>query len=233
MANDFRLLITGASRGLGKALALRFSRLGYQLILTARTEGALGELSDEITASGGLRPGLVALDLLDVERIDGIGATIAKRYGGLDGVILNAGYLGFLSPTEHGDSKLWQEVFTVNVLANQILLRCLHSLLLRGCCGVGGIVVGVTCDDYRGASFWGCYGASKAAFEIMLRCYSKESCKIGAGKDGSSMGLRVHCIDPGRMSTSLRRCAFPGEDDCKYPITDRTLEPFIDALCDK
>ena len=227
--SEFRLLITGASRGLGRALSLRFASLGYRLILTARTEGALGELSDEIVASGHLRPSLVVMDLRNFEQIDSLGATISERFPSLDGVILNAAQLGALSPVAHGDVNLWRDLFMVNVLANHRLLCCLHDLLLRS----GGIVVGVTCKDYRGSAFWGGYGASKAAFETMLASYGKENLSPAASSSTSSStssSLRVYCLDPGKMSSALRSCAFPGEVLDKYPITERTLAPFIDAF---
>ena len=246
---EFRLLITGASRGLGRALSLRFASLGYRLILTARTEGALGELSDEIVSAGNLRPSLVVMDLRNFEQIDSLGATIFERFSSLDGVILNAAYLGVLSPLAHGDIDLWQDLFAVNVLANHRLLCCLHGLLLRsnnepkGTCGGtrgdsgGGIVVGVTCKDYRGSAFWGGYGASKAAFETMLSSYAQENLSPAVSSNSStasssslSSGLRVLCLDPGKMSSALRSCAFPGEARDKYPITERTLAPFIDAF---
>lgn len=243
---EFRLLITGASRGLGRALSLRFARLGYRLILTARTEGALAELSDEIVDAGFLRPALVVMDLRNGEQIDSLGATIDERFSSLDGVILNAAHLGVLSPLEHGDASLWQDLFMVNVLANQRLLCGLHGLLLRSESSCGGIVVGVTCKAHRGAAFWGGYGASKAAFETMLASYAHEHASSGPAihpaihpaSGGTTRGttsarLRVHCLDPGKMSSDLRRCAFPGEPRDKYPITEQTLTPFIEVFSEQ
>ena len=225
VTDEFRLLITGASRGLGRALSLSFARLGYRLILTSRTEGALSELSDEIVSSGYLRPSLVVMDLRCGDQIDSLGRAIFDRFSSLDGVILNAAHLGVLSPVEHGDITLWQDLFRVNVLANHRLLRCLHGLLLRSHISTGAIVVGVTCKDYRGTAFWGGYGASKAAFETMLASYAEEN----ISSQGFS-SVRVCCIDPGKMSSTLRSCAFPGELRDKYPITERTLEPFTAAF---
>ncbi len=219
-----RLLLTGASRGLGRALAMRFAERGVRLVLTGRTEGGLAEVSEEIVSRGLPAPVVVALDLRDEAGagIDTLSETIAERLGGLEGMILNAARLGELSPVAHGDGKLWREVFDVNVFANRSLLEGLHRLLVIS----RGFVMGVTCVEHRGDAYWGCYGASKAAMEVMLRSYGRECQKLG---------ISVSCWDPGRMSTGLRGDAYPGEsigkeDEERYPITEETTEGCVEIV---
>ena len=228
-----RLLLTGASRGLGRALAMSFAERGVRLILTGRTQGGLAEVSEEIVERGFPAPVVVALDLREGtekgaeggsdtgtgggSRIELLGGMIAERIGGLEGIILNAALLGELSPVAHGDGDMWREVFDVNVFANRELIESVHGLL----CMSGGFVIGVTCGEKRGGAYWGCYGASKAAMEVMLGSYGRECEKLG---------ISVACWDPGRMSTGLRGSAYPGEsvgkegenNNGKYPITGET-----------
>ena len=249
-----RLLLTGASRGLGRALALSFAERGVRLVLTGRTEGALAEVAEEIVSRGFLQPVVVALDLRagerkkregrgergkedeggegdegdegddgeDISDSDLLGGMISRRLGGLEGVILNAGLLGELSPVVHGDEGMWREVFDVNVFANRRLLSGLHRLLVLS----RGFVVGVTCGEHRGSAYWGCYGASKAALEVMLGSYGREVDRFGIG---------VEVWDPGRMSTGLRCLAYPGEGlgegGCeRYPIEEGTLGGCVEIV---
>ena len=219
-----RLLLTGASRGLGRALAVRFAERGVRLVLTARTEGGLSEVSDEIVSRGFAPPVLVVLDLregdreasADGSRTGALGVAIAERLGGLEGVILNAALLGDLSPVAHSEDAMWREVFDVNVFANRRLLSSVHSLLRAS----RGFVVGVSCGEKCGEAYWGCYGASKAAMGVMLESYGKES---------ERQGIRVESWDPGRMSTGLRSAAYPGEGR-EYPITDETTGSVLEIV---
>ena len=220
-----RLLLTGASRGLGRALAICFAERGVRLVLTARTEGALVEVSDEIVARGFPQPVLIVLDLREGYRsgskmesnMDALGGAIAERMGGLEGVVLNAAVLGELSPVAHSDAGMWREVFDVNVFANRGLIESVHGLLAAS----RGFVVGVTCREKRGEAYWGCYGASKAAMEAMLGSY---------GRECSHLGVEVCCWDPGRMSTGLRSGAYPGEVGDGYPIGEETMGGAVEIV---
>ena len=236
-----RLLLTGASRGLGRALALCFAERGVRLVLTARTEGGLAEVAEEIVSKGFPRPVVAVMDLRATAEAmaaagegmttEKLGGMIVEELGGLEGVVLNAGVLGELSPVVHSDDKMWRDVFEVNVFSNRRLLEGLHGLL----CISRGFVVGVTCGEHRGGAYWGCYGASKAAMEVMLGSYGGEVRRLGIG---------VEVWDPGRMSTGLRCLAYPGEDsgegfgegfgesfsEGKYPITEETLGGCVEIV---
>jgi NAD(P)-dependent dehydrogenase (short-subunit alcohol dehydrogenase family) len=217
-------LITGASRGIGAAVARRFAAEGAQLILTARTTGGLEEVDDAIRAAGGSAT-LVPFDLRDGDKIDQMAAAVYQRFGRLDVLIGNAGMLGALSPIGHLEPKIWQETFEVNLTANWRLLRALDPLLRRS---ESGRAVFVTCGAARDlAPYWGAYAASKVALEAMVRIYAGE---ITATK------VRANLLDPGIVRTKLRAAAFPGEDRATLRAPDAATEDFVAlaaADCDK
>ena len=125
---DKLALITGASRGIGRAVALEMSRQGAHVIIVARRVGALEDLDDEIRAGGGSAT-LVKLDLTDGDKIDALGPTLYERWGRLDILVANAGLLGPLSPLPHVTLDAWDAVFDVNVHANWRLIRTCDPLL--------------------------------------------------------------------------------------------------------
>ena len=139
-------LVTGASRGIGRAVALRLAREGAHLIITARTQGALEELDDEIRESGASAT-LVPADLTDFDAIDRMGAAVFERYKRLDVLIGNAAMLGTLSPMGHIDPKTWDQVMAVNLTANWRLIRSLDPLLRQSAAGraifvTSGVTIG-------------------------------------------------------------------------------------------
>ena len=164
---DGRLaLITGASRGIGAALARRFAAEGAHVILVARTQGGLEERDDEIRAAGGSAT-LVPLDLRQVDQIDQLGAALHQRFGRLDVLVGNAGVLGTLSPMGHVTPATWDEVIAVNLTANWRLIRSLDPLLRLS---PAGRALFTTCAAAAAPlPYWGPYAASKAALETMAR----------------------------------------------------------------
>ena len=223
--NSRIVLVTGASRGIGRAAALAFARTGAHVVALARTQGALEELDDEIRA---LRPEdespatLVPLDLRDFAALDRLGEALYRRWGRLDALIGNAGVLGVLSPLHHVDPKDWDEVLAVNVTANWRLLRSLDPLLRASDAGRAIFITsGVAhAADFR--PYWGPYAASKAALEAMARTYAAETMNITQ--------IKVMTVNPGPMRTKMRAQAMPGED----PMSLRTpeeLAPKIAAIC--
>src|SRR6185503_15735565 len=121
-------LITGASRGIGRASAIALAQAGAHVILAARTVGGLEELDDEIQKAGGTAT-LVPLDLKDFAGIDRMGAALYQRWGKLDALFGNAGILGPLTPMTHLQPKAWDEIMAINLTANWRLLRALDPLL--------------------------------------------------------------------------------------------------------
>jgi len=194
-------LVTGASRGIGAATAEALAAAGAHVILTARTASALEEVEDRIHADGGAAT-IAPMDLTEGEHINKLAEAVAQRWGNLDLLILNAAMLGSLSPVEHLDAKELIRVFALNVHANQALIAAFDPLLRRA---DKADVVGITSSvGSEPRAFWGGYGASKAAFEILLGAYADETAHAGK--------LRVQIVDPGATRTRMRQLAFPGEE---------------------
>ncbi|MGH7124546.1 MAG: SDR family NAD(P)-dependent oxidoreductase, partial [Stellaceae bacterium] len=209
-------LITGASRGLGAALAKRFAAEGAHVILTARTQGGLEEVDDEIRGCGGALATLLPLDLRELDKIDQMAAAIQERFGRLDVLVGNAAALGKLSPLGHLDPKSWDEAMTVNLTANWRLIRALDPLLKLS---EAGRAIFVTCAAAKDlAAYWGAYAASKAALEALVHIYARE---IGHTK------VTANLVDPGAMGTALRLRAFPGEDRAKLATPESRTEAFV------
>ena len=209
-------LVTGASRGIGRAVARRYAQEGADLILTARTVGALEELDDEIRAISGKTSLLVPMDLRNHDTIDQLGAGLYERYGRLDVLVGNAGVLGQMSPLHHIDPPAWQEVIDVNLTANWRLIRSLDPLLRQSDAGRAIFVSSGVAQNVR--AFWGAYAVSKAALEMLVRIYAQENVQTK---------IRANLIDPGRTRTRMRAAAYPGEDPQTLPTPEDITEPFV------
>jgi NAD(P)-dependent dehydrogenase (short-subunit alcohol dehydrogenase family) len=211
-------VVTGASRGLGRAIALALAREGTHIIATARTQGGLEELDDEIKALGGSAT-LVPADIKDFAAIDRLGAAIFERWKKLDILIGNAGILGKLSPLGHVDPKTFEDVMAVNVTANWRLIRSLDPLLRASDAGRAVFVtsgVAQKCSPY-----WGPYSISKAALEAMVKTYAAEC---------ETTNIRANCFSPGPTRTRMRAQAMPGEDPETLPSAD-TVAAQIVPMC--
>ncbi|MFZ5618966.1 MAG: SDR family NAD(P)-dependent oxidoreductase [Pseudomonadota bacterium] len=193
-------LVTGASRGIGRASALALAKAGAHVLALARTVGALEELDDEIVKAGG-KASLIPADLTEFEVVDQLGPALANRFSKLDILVLNAGVLGELAPIPDIAPKVWRRVFDTNVEASWRLLRTLDPLL-RASGGARVIVMTSRIGGEIARPFWGAYAASKAALEMLAKTYAEETAKAG---------VRVAIIDPGAMRTKMRAEAMPGE----------------------
>jgi NAD(P)-dependent dehydrogenase (short-subunit alcohol dehydrogenase family) len=189
-------LVTGASRGIGRATALALAGAGVHVIALARTQGGLEELDDEI---GALRPGvespatLVPCDLRDLPAIDRLGEAIYKRWGRLDILVGNAGLLGPLSPLHHIDPKDWDDVIAVNTTANWRLIRALDPLLRASAAGRVVFVSSGAGHRAELRAYWGPYAVSKAALDALARTYAAETVNTSA--------IRVMLVNPGPLRT--------------------------------
>ena len=214
-------LVTGASRGIGAAVAERFAAEGAKLVLTARTVGGLEETDDAVRQAGGESATLVPLDLRDFETIDRLGASLYERFGRLDILVGNAGMLGSLSPVGHIAPETWQEVLDINLTANWRLIRSLDALLRAG---EAGRAIFVTSGAASGAfAYWGAYAVSKAALEMLVRTYAAEVAKTP---------LKVNLLDPGAVRTRMRAQAFPGEDPERLAPPEAVAELFVELAAD-
>jgi NAD(P)-dependent dehydrogenase (short-subunit alcohol dehydrogenase family) len=209
-------LITGASRGIGRAVALAMVSEGAHVVLLARTTGALEEVDDEIRAIGGTAT-LVQLDLRKGDKIDALGPTLFQRWGKLDILIGNAGILGPLSPLAHVTSDDWADVMEINLTANWRLIRTCDPLLRKSDAG-RAIFVSSGAASGRHA-YWGPYAVSKAGLEALVRTYAHEI---------ASTSVRANLVNPGPTRTAMRAKAFPGEDPMTLPAPDDIAPLFIE-----
>lgn len=207
-------LVTGASRGIGRATALGLATAGAHVILIARTVGGLEEVDDEIQKAGGSAT-LVPLDLKDFPALDRLGASIFERWGKLDAFFGNAGVLGELTPLTHLNPKVFQELLDINVTANWRLIRSLDPLLRAS---DGGRVLLVSSGAARKHTpFWGGYSMSKAALESLALTYAAEC---------ESTKVRCNLLNPGPLRTKMRAKAFPGEDPESLKLPE-TIVPLV------
>lgn len=209
-------LITGASRGIGRAVARRFAAEGAHLILTARTQGALEELDDEIQELGHERPTLVPLDLTDYDAIDQMGAAVFDRFKRLDILVGNAGLLTSLTPVAQIKPRDWERVMALNLSANYRLLRSFDPLLKIS---DAGRAIFVSSTVTQGSwPFWGAYAISKAGLETMVRTYAAENVKTN---------VKTNILNPGPTRTTMRHVAYPGEDSDTVKRPEAVTEHFV------
>jgi NAD(P)-dependent dehydrogenase (short-subunit alcohol dehydrogenase family) len=213
------VLVTGASRGIGRAAAIALAGAGAHVILVARTVGGLEETDDAIQKAGGSAT-LVPMNLRDGDAIDRLGASIYERWGRLDALLGNAGALGQLTPLAHLDPKVFQEVLEVNVTANWRLIRSLDPLLRQS---DAGRVLFVTSGAARKhTAYWGAYSLAKAALESLALTYAAEC--------GETTKIKVNLINPGPMRTAMRKKAMPGEDPATLPAPEEIAPRIVEML---
>lgn len=211
-------LVTGASRGIGAAVARRLAAEGAHVIALARTVGGLEELDDAIKSVGSTAT-LVPCDLGDWERIDQLGPPILERFGRLDMFVGNAGNLGTLSPLGHVEPATWREVFAINVDANWRLIRILDPLLRRAPAGRAVFVSAAAAG--LATPYWGPYAAAKAALETIAQTWASEA---------ATSALKVNVLRLPPVATRLRARAFPGEDPASLRRPDDVTDAFVDLL---
>ncbi len=215
-------LITGATRGLGAAIAEEYAKQGAELILVGRSAAALEKI-DDVVQSHGANAMLVPLDLTKTHAIDEMVQAIAHRYKKLDIIVGNAGVLGHVGPMTDGTPADWQEVMDVNLNANWRLLKACDSLLKKSPYGRAIFVTsGVTTKIMP---FWSAYAVSKTALETMVKTYAMEV-------EQTYPHLRVNLVNPGALRTKMRAQAMPGEDPLSLPEASSVVNTFVDLASD-
>ncbi len=212
-------LVTGATRGIGRAAALALAKAGAHVIAVGRTQGALEELDDEVRTATGLPATLVPLDLGNGDGVDQLGGQIHQRWGRLDALVGNAAILGLTTPTAHLDPKVWDQVMAINLTANYRLIRSMDPLLRASDAG-RAVFVSSAAARYAPA-FWAAYSTSKAGLQALAFTYADEV---------EHTAIRVAVIDPGAVRTGMRARAFPGEDPMTLPPPE-AIAPMIVELC--
>ncbi len=199
-------LVTGASRGIGRAAAVGLAKAGAHVIATARTQGGLEALDDEILAATGERATLVPMDIRNGDGIDQLGGQIFQRWGKLDVLVSAAGDLGVLTPTSHLEPRTFDRVVGVNLTANFRLIRSMEPLLRKS--DAGRAIFLTTRIAQTPQAFFSAYAASKAGMEALVKAWADEM---------AHTSLRVTLLGPGPMRTRMRAAAFPGEDPEALP----------------
>jgi NAD(P)-dependent dehydrogenase (short-subunit alcohol dehydrogenase family) len=216
-------LVTGASRGIGYACALGLAKAGAHVIATARTQGGLEELDDEILKATGQNATLVPLDIKDGKGIDQLGAAIFERWGKLDVLVSAAGELGLITPIAHLEPNTWDRAVAVNLTANYRLIRSMDPLLRRADAARAIFLTSGAAAEPR--AFWGPYAVTKAALEMLVGTYADEV---------AHTNVRCALLNPGPMRTRMRAAAFPGEDPDDLAPPDAIVPLVLDlARSDK
>jgi NAD(P)-dependent dehydrogenase (short-subunit alcohol dehydrogenase family) len=210
-------VVTGASRGIGRAAALALAEAGAHIVAVARTVGGLEELDDAIQAVGSSAT-LVPLDIKDMEALDRLGGAIHERWGRLDVFLANAAVLGPISPLGHVTPKAFEEVMTVNVTANWRLVRSLDPLLRAS--DAGRAIFVTSAAGWKCRAYWGPYAVSKAAVDALGRTYAAET---------ATTPVKVMMVNPGPLRTRMRAAAVPGEDP-ETLDTPEQLAPYLVEL---
>jgi len=204
--SDKIAVVTGASRGIGRAAALALAKAGAHVVAVARTEGGLTELDDEIRAATGEPATLVPMDIAEGDGLDQLGLALHQRFGRLDILVHAAAILGPVTPVAHIEPKHWERVVAVNLTATYRLIRSFEPLLRAS---VAGRAIFLTTGlASRPQAFFGPYGATKAAVEQMVRTWADEL---------EQTQVRAALLSPGPMRTRMRAEAFPGEDPMSLP----------------
>lgn len=208
-------LVTGASRGIGAATAIALAAKGAHVVITARSASALEQVEETIFAAGGSAT-IAPVDLTENDSIARLAAAIGERWQALDVMVMNAATLGSLAAVPAIDAKELASVLTLNVSAQAALIQAFDPMLRRS---ASAKVIGVTSSVGRKPrAYWGAYGASKAAFEILLGAYGDEMAEIS--------NVRTMILDPGATRTKMRARAYPGED----PMSVKSPETVADRI---
>jgi len=219
---DRVILVTGASDGIGRAVAIAAAARGAQLALLGRTLRKLERTYDDIVNAGGPRPSICQFDLRSQSWSDYelLSASLEHEYGRLDGLVHCAGALGRLAPIEHIDPATWIEVMQVNVNGAFLLTKACLPLLRRS--ADASIVFTSSGVGRRPRAFWGAYSVSKVALEGLMQ--------VLADEEAASGRIRVNTINPGPTRTAMRRSAYPDEDASKLPTPEEIAPAFLRLL---
>ena len=212
-------LVTGASRGIGAATALALATSGAHVVLVGRTADDLEKVEEQIHAAGGSAT-IAPLDLTEPESIARLAQAIGGRWDALDILVLNAAMLGTLGPTAQIDGKEFNQILTLNVLAQQALIAAFDPMLRRS--DSGRLVALTSSVGAAPRAYWGAYGASKAALEALIEAYGQEV--------GNVTSIKVALVNPGATATKMRRLAFPGEDQASLKSPETVGEAIVDLL---
>lgn len=213
------VLITGASRGLGRALAVEYARQGANLVLNSRSNSAAELESTRLESqAAGAQVLAVEADVSDRADVERLAAQALACFGHVDVLINNASALGPTPMPYLSDYPIegFEEVVRTNLIAPFLLTRALLGQMLeRG----SGSIVNVTSDaGIVGYATWGAYGVSKAALDHLTRTWAVEL---------EGTGVRINSVDPGDMDTSMKRASEPDGDPTQWPKPESVTPVFV------
>lgn len=214
-------LVTGASRGIGEATAVALAAEGAHVVLTGRDTKALERVEERIFQAGGAST-IAPVDLVEPDGIARLATAIQQRWGKLDILIINAAILPELTSVADIDQRAFNKALTTNVLATQALLANFDALLKKS---ANARVIGMTTTVAQAPrAYWGAYGATKAAFEVLLDCYAQETAKVSK--------IRVAIVNPGATRTTMRARAYPGEAPASVKPPEVVADRMVDLLAE-
>ena len=214
-------LVTGASRGIGAATAEALAKAGAHVVLTGRDTKRLEDIEERIFQAGG-NATIAPVDLSEPDGIARLATALSQRWQALDMLVINAAVLPELTSVADISQRAFNQALTVNVLATQSLIANFDPMLRRS---ADPRVVGVTSSvGAQPRAFWGAYGASKAAFDVLLDCYAQETRNVSK--------LRVAIVNPGATRTAMRARAYPGEDPASVKAPEAVAERLISLLAE-
>ncbi len=194
-------LVTGASRGIGAATAIKLAASGIHVVLVGRNSADLEKVEQVIFDAGGAAT-IAPLDIADGDSINRLASAITERWGKLDILVLNAAMLGTLTPVPAIDGSEFSRLLTLNLVAQQVMIAAFDALLRKS--DSGRLIAITSSVGANPRAFWGAYGASKAALEVLVSSYAQEVKNLSP--------VRVAIVDPGKTRTAMRAKAYPGED---------------------
>ncbi|TYC92836.1 SDR family NAD(P)-dependent oxidoreductase [Novosphingobium sp. BW1] len=214
-------LVTGASRGIGAATARALAAAGAHVVLTGRDTKALETVEEAIFEAGGSAT-IAPVDLVEPDGIARLATAVSQRWGQLDILVINAAILPELTSVADIDQRVFNKALTTNVLASQALIANFDPLLRKS---QDARVIGMT-TTVAGAprAFWGAYGATKAALEVLLDCYAQETEKTSK--------IRVAIVNPGATRTAMRARAYPGEDPATVKTPETVAKRMVELLAE-
>lgn len=217
------ILLTGASSGLGKALALECARAGAAVVLCGRNQGKLERVYDEIEALGGApQPAMAVLDLATATAVDydALAKVVGDEFGRLDGLVHAAALLGDRTPLEQYDVPTWCRILHVNLTAPFILTQVLLPQLRQS---QDASIIYVSSGVVKQARpFWGAYAVAKSGLEALRAMWSEEL--------EGERNVRFNSVNPGRMRTAMRAAAYPAEDPNTVPTPASVSKLFLYLL---
>lgn len=222
---DKVILITGASRGIGRALALKCAEFGATVVLLGKSLKNLEAVYDEIVAKGYPEPAIHPINLLKMTPEDAktLSDSMQQLFGRFDALIHNAGISGPITPIEHLAPHHWQEVIHLNLNVPYLLTHALLPLLKQS--EAGNIIFTLADEASTPKAYWGAYSASKAGLRAFAKSLHEEL--------ENHTSIRVNCINPGKVRTALRVNAYPGLDPQSFVLPEDIVHHYIQILSDE